>query len=126
MLETADNFSLKQLKKQIKEGQESEVWTMIFSSKEGESCLKTWKKKYMYPFGDIAPIKDFEKTDLQGEIQKMVKSSSSNLSLNVDEEDKIAFERIVKQKYRVTIEDMGGLHMCQHWIEEIKKPLSIS
>ena len=43
-----------------------------------------------------------------------------------DEEDKIAFEKIVKEKYRLKVSDMGGLHMCKHWIEELKKPLSIS
>ena len=43
-----------------------------------------------------------------------------------DEDQKIAFEKIIKEKYRIKEADMGGLHKSQHWIEELKKPLVIS
>lgn len=27
----------------------------------GQDCLQKWKKQFMFPFGDIAPINDFDK-----------------------------------------------------------------
>ena len=33
---------------------------------------------------------------------------------------------MVAKKYRLTIEDLGGLIKCEHWLEELKKPLNVS
>ena len=49
------------MKKEIKEEQEAEIWRKIFSAQDGEEGgLEGWKKKYLYPYGNIAPIPDFD------------------------------------------------------------------
>ena len=52
---------MKALKKEMKEKQEAEIWKKIFRCENGEeSGLQSWKKNYLYPFGNIAPIKDHD------------------------------------------------------------------
>ena len=52
-------MSSKAIKKELRENYEAEVWSRIFNANGKDSNLQTWKKKYLYPFGNIAPIKDF-------------------------------------------------------------------
>ena len=50
---------IKNLKAELKQKQEEDVWASILNaSTKGGRPIEQWKQKYMYPFGDIAPIKD--------------------------------------------------------------------
>ena len=45
----------------MKDRQEAEIWKKVFSAHGGEEGgLEAWKKKYLYPFGNIAPVPDFD------------------------------------------------------------------
>lgn len=52
-------LSLAQLRKEIAETTAANQWAQL------NTGLDQWKQKYLYPFGDIAPILDSQARDLQ-------------------------------------------------------------
>jgi hypothetical protein len=51
-------MSVKNLREENKKKSEEMVWMKIFNSQDKGNLLDKWKKKYLYPFGNIAPIGD--------------------------------------------------------------------
>ena len=80
-----------------------------------------WKRKYLYPFGDISPIDDHDQRLLMEQI---------NHPEQFDLKDNSHFELLVSGKYRLTINDLGGEKyswLYNYWIDqELKKPLQIT
>jgi len=54
-------MSVKNLREELKKKSEELVWKKIFSAKDSSNLLDQWKNKYLYPFGNIAPMKDHER-----------------------------------------------------------------
>jgi hypothetical protein len=52
------------LKKEIEGDKEQEVMIKM----QGENPVEFWKKKYLYPFGDICPIGDHDEKHLMDSI----------------------------------------------------------
>ena len=121
---------MQKLKKEIKERHQSEVYRKVLNigSKGGAptSAMQMWKNKYLYPFGNIAAINDFDRglkttKASQSSIVNPFSKKESSKDLETRQQEKLFFS-----KYRLEISDMGGLHKCAHWVEELKKPLVIT
>ena len=124
-----NGLSLQQLKKEIKERHQSEVYRKVFNigSKGGAptSAMQMWKNKYLFPYGNIASINDFDRglqtTKASSNVVNPFSKSEMDKDLETRQQEKLFFS-----KYRLQISDMGGLHKCAHWVEELKKPLVIT
>jgi len=74
--EEVSKFDLHTLKKEVKQSQEESVWKQIFSNESKSGGL--WKRKYLYPFGSIAPKPDFyQSVDNETQPTKILTSSSA-------------------------------------------------
>lgn len=92
-----------------------------------------WKKKYLYPFGDIAPIQKHDQ--LRRPLVNLSKIKTPETMLEeLQQQEEISkkkvepsnFEELMSNKYRINIEDLGGSkkkYLFQHWIDELSKPL---
>jgi hypothetical protein len=79
------------------------------------SAIQQWKRKYLYPFGDIAPIQkhgelkrplvDVAKVK---SVEKMIEELEIQEGVSNKPVEKSYFEELMTNKYRLTIEDLGG------------------
>jgi len=79
-----NKMSVKNLREEQKKKSEELVWRKIFNAKDTSNLLDEWKKKYLYPFGDIAPVKDHERAKYSKSsrvLPKMATAQSSRRSL---------------------------------------------
>ena len=56
-----NKMSVKNLRDDMKKKSEELVWRKIFNANENTNMLDQWKKKYLFPFGDIAPLGDHDR-----------------------------------------------------------------
>jgi len=144
-----ENLNVDQLREKVKMDNAEKVWNKIFKpdAKLGKlGILYQWKAKYLFPYGDIAPLRDFE-TDMSSK-QPHAKTKSARQGASTRPQDEFeqelqqrlpvemrnfldsqphrTFEKLINEKYRLSVEDMGGLQYCAHWVEELKQPILIS
>ena len=104
----AKSKSLAAAKKIIQEDTAAAQWSEL------NTGIDQWKLKYLYPFGNIAPLPD---PDTGTEPQELP-DSHDDPSQNSE-----AFRKLVKQRYQYPIEQLKGNQM---WIADIKNPLSVT
>ena len=59
-------------------------------------------------------------------IEVKIEQSESKMTDRIVDKINKTFDNLVHNKYRMTVDDIGGEVMARHWIEEISKPISIT
>ena len=107
--------SLNKVKKEIQESTAASQWAAV------NTGLDQWKQKYLYPFGNIAPIPDATgkvTEELYGGLASQVDLENGAPSVSKD-----AFAKMVRVKYQLPISVAGTI---EEWRLELQKPITVT
>ena len=107
-------YTVANAKQDILEEQQKDIMEQLYGG-GNVSAIQQWKRKYLYPFGDIAPIQkhgelkrplvDITKVK---SVEKMIEELEIQEGVSSKPVEKSYFEELMTNKYRLTIEDLGG------------------
>ena len=92
-----ENLNVDQLREKVKMDNAEKVWNKIFKpdAKLGKlGILYQWKAKYLFPYGDIAPLRDFE-TDMSSK-QPHAKTKSARQGASTRPHQDVSPRRLAK------------------------------
>jgi hypothetical protein len=138
-----EHYNLEKLKEGIKVDNANSVWNKIFKLDPllGRlGILYHWKSKYLFPYGDVAPLRDFEEDPVskkpskyatsQGQSDQSIQNIESMLPVelqnSLENQPVKTFETLINNKYRLCIEDLGGEVLGAHLLDELSRPINIT
>ena len=81
-----------------------------------------WKNKYLYPFGDIAPIPDDQADGKKGSTEMIYDSFATHVDMQSGI-NQSSFQKLIGKKYQLPFSVVGENN---EWLNELQQPLSIT
>ena len=110
------------------------LWAKVFDDQGcNEGVMAVWRRKYLFPFGDIAPLSEADCNKIEAhptglsEMDELYREADDQLPLDygdlTDPNEATSFERLITSKYRLKPSALGDPAVAGHWFEELGRPI---